>query len=100
MGFAGVGFQIKINRPKFYAGEMITTANSDRGLAKLPCLELAVNHDTVISISSFTNKHTKVLHKIPASRYKLQFIQCKKYFYSGHLTQNMTVYNMSRARDT
>ena len=41
-----VGFQIKIGRPKFYAGEMVTTAlelgtwnNSDRGLAKLPCLE-------------------------------------------------------------
>ena len=36
-----VGFQIKIGRPKFYAGEMITPTKSDRGLAKLPCLERA-----------------------------------------------------------
>ena len=39
-----VGFQIKIGRPKFYAGEMINAGlgvrnDSDRGLAKLPCLE-------------------------------------------------------------
>ena len=44
-----VGFQIKIGRPKFYAGEMIidnagigVRNNSDKGLAKLPCLEPAV----------------------------------------------------------
>ena len=41
-----VGFQIKICRPKLYAGKRITGLgvrnNSDGGLAKLPCLEPAV----------------------------------------------------------
>ena len=44
-----VGFQIKMGRPKFYDGEIITPSlglrnYSDRGLANLPCLEPACNY--------------------------------------------------------